>query len=93
MRVACEIDNIKTLKKGMKITLAIDDKNTLNVMQHIYNFMDKPLIVDFGIDGAEQQARLQQISPEQRKKIYALFRDISSYTGNSPESEKENMKT
>ena len=93
MRVACEIDNIKTLKKGMKITLAIDDKNTLNVMQHIYNFMDKPLIVDFNIDGAEQQARLQQISPEQRKKIYALFRDISNYTGNSAENEKENMKT
>jgi len=76
----------------MKITLAIDDKNTLNVMQHIYNFMDKPLIVDFGIDGAEQQARLQQISPEQRKKIYALFRDIASYTGNTPDNEKETMK-
>lgn len=93
MRVNCEIDNIKTLKKGMKITLAIDDKNTLNVMQHIYNFMDKPLIVDFNIDGEEQQARLKMITPEQRKKIYALFRDIASYTGNSPESEKENMKT
>ena len=92
MRVACEIDNIKTLKKGMKITLAIDDKNTLNVMQHIYNFMDKPLIVDFNIDGEEQQARLNQISPEQRKKIYALFRDIASYTGNTPEDIKETLK-
>lgn len=77
----------------MKITLAIDDKNTLNVMQHIYNFMDKPLIVDFNIDGEEQQARLKMITPEQRKKIYALFRDIASYTGNTPENEKENMKT
>lgn len=93
MRVTCEIDNIKTLKKGMKITLAIDDKNTLNVMQHIYNFMDKPLIVDFNIDGEEQQARLKMITPEQRKKIYALFRDIASYTGNTPENEKENLKT
>lgn len=93
MRVNCEIDNIKTLKKGMKITLSIDDKNTLNVMQHIYNFMDKPLIVDFNIDGEEQQARLKMITPEQRKKIYALFRDIASYTGNTPENEKENLKT
>lgn len=92
MRVNCEIDNIKTLKKGMKITLAIDDKNTLNVMQHIYNFMDKPLIVDFSIDGEEQQARLKMITPEQRKKIYALFRDIANYTGDSPEHIKETLK-
>lgn len=92
-RFKCEIDNIKTLKKGMEITLTIDDKSTLNVMQHIYNFMDKPLIVDFSIDEAEQQARLNRIRPEQRKKIYALFRDISAYTGNSPENEKENLKT
>ena len=54
--------------------------------------MDKPLIVDFSIDGAEQQARLQQISPEQRKKIYALFRDIANYTGDSPEHIKETLK-
>lgn len=93
MRVACEIDNIKTLKKGMKITLAIDDKNTLNVMQHIYNFMDKPITIELLIDDEEQAIRLQQITPEQRKKIYALFRDIASYTGNTPENEKENMKT
>lgn len=93
MRVACEIDNIKTLKKGMKITLSIGEKEVPAVMKDIYRFMDKPLVVDFTIDAAEQQARLNQISPEQRKKIYALFRDISAYTGNSPENEKENMKT
>lgn len=93
MRVACEIDNIKTLKKGMKITLSIGEKEMPAVMKDIYRFMDKPLIVDFNIDAAEQQARLNQISPEQRRKIYALFRDISNYTGNSTENEKENMKT
>ena len=93
MRVACEIDNIKTLKKGMKITLSIGEKEMPAVMKDIYRFMDKPLVVDFNIDAVEQQTRLNQISPEQRKKIYALFKDIASYTGNSPESEKENMKT
>ena len=93
MRVVCEIDNIKTLKRGMKITLSIGDKEVSDVMKNIYRFMDKPLIVDFSIDGEEQQARLKMITPEQRKKIYALFRDISAYTGNSHENEKENMKT
>ena len=93
MRVNCEIAQINTLKKGMKIVLSIGEKETYSVMKQIYNFMNKPLIVDFNIDGEEQQVRLQQISPEQRKKIYALFRDISNYTGNSTENEKENMKT
>jgi len=68
VRFKCEIDNIRTLKKGMKLTLSLDDEQTREIMKHIYNFMDKPLIVDFNIDGEEQQARLQQISPEQRKR-------------------------
>ena len=93
MKVNCEIDTVNTLKKGMKIVLSIPHDERQDVLRQIHNFMDKPLIVDFNIDGEEQQARLQQISPEQRKKIYALFRDIASYTGNTPENEKENMKT
>lgn len=92
VRVNCEIDTVNTLKKGMKIVLSIPHDERQEVLKHIHNFMDKPLAVDFNIDGAEQQARLQQISPEQRKKIYALFRDIASYTGNSAENEKETMK-
>lgn len=92
MHIDCEIAQITTLKKGMKIIIAIDDDNTPRVMQQIHNFMDKPLQVDFRVDGEEQRERLQQISPEQRKKIYALFKDISSYTGNTADNEKETMK-
>lgn len=92
MLINCEIAQITTLKKGMKIILSIDDDGTPKVMQQIHNFMDKPLQVDFRVDGEEQRERLQQISPEQRKKIYALFRDIASYTGNTPDNEKETMK-
>lgn len=33
MKFKCEIDNVKTLKKGMKITLAIDNKQTIEVMK------------------------------------------------------------
>lgn len=34
----------------------------------------------------------RRLSPEQRKKIYATFRDISNYTGHMPEEIKELMK-
>lgn len=92
MKFKCEIDNVKTLKKGMKITLAIDDKQTIDVMKNIYNFMDKPITVELLVDEIEQKERLKQITPEQRKKIYAILRDIEAYTGENIESLKEDTK-
>lgn len=92
MKFNCEIDNIKTLKKGMKITLTIDNKQTIEVMKHIYNFMDKPITVELLIDTKEQKERLKQITPEQRKKIYAILRDIEAYTGENIENLKEDTK-
>jgi len=73
VRFKCEIDNIRTLKKGMKLTLSLDDEQTREIMKHIYNFMDKPITIDLLIDEQEQRERLKQITSEQRKKIYANF--------------------
>lgn len=92
MKIKCEIDNIRTLRKGMKLTLAISDKETKEVMKSIYNFMDKPITVEFLIDADEYAERLKQITPEQRKKIYAIYRDIASYTGEDIESIKAETK-
>jgi hypothetical protein len=88
----CNIKDVYTLKKGMKITLAIDNKQTIEVMKHIYNLMDKPIIVELLVDEKEQKERLKQITPEQRKKIYAIIRDIANYIGDSLENTKENLK-
>lgn len=93
MNVNCEIDNIKTLKKGMKITLAINEKETPKVMKGIYNFMDKPVIVDFLINTDKTRQLMKQISPEQRKKIYAILRDMESYTGDSQDNLKQWLKS
>lgn len=76
----------------MKITLAIDDENTISVMKDIYNFMDKPLEVELLIDSAEEVERLKQITPDQRKKIYATIKDIATYIGDDTESIKNNLK-
>lgn len=92
MEVPCEIDNIKTLKNGMKITLQVDDENVKEVMKEIYNFMDRNLLVDFVINAELEQQKLETISPEQRKKIYAIFGDMAESTGSNKEYIKENMK-
>jgi len=88
----CAIDNHRGVKNGLKITLHIEEEEQLKVLQNLSNFMKKPLIVDIRIDEKEQRQRLSQISPEQRKKIYALFRDIADYTGDNVEAVKINTK-
>jgi len=92
MQFPAEIDNIKTLKNGMKITIAIEDENVKEVLQHVYNFIDKPLEIGLEVDAAEREKELNQISGPQRKKIYALFRDIGQELGYDTESMKQEMK-
>ena len=93
MKIKCELDQVKTLKKGMKITLAVPDEHVRETMKHIYNFMDMPLQVEVLTDIDKQKERFLQISPDQRKKIYALFNDIANYSGDSKDNVKHNMKT
>lgn len=92
MKFPCEIENVKTLKKGMKIVLAIEKDNVREVMKHLHNFMDRPIVADFLIDAQEVKKRMEAISEEQRKKIYALLRDIADYVGDSVDSVKIEMK-
>lgn len=92
MNIPCEIDNVKTLKKGMKITLAVDDENVKEVMKDIYNFIDRSLVVNIGINADVEQDKLNQISPDQRKKIYALIKDIANTTGGHKDYVKDNLK-
>lgn len=92
MKFACEIDNIRTLKKGSKITLSLNDKQSKEVLKHMFNFMDKPIMVELFVDEKEQQERLKQISQEQRGKIYAIYKDIENFTGQNEESIKEQTK-
>lgn len=92
MKVTCEIDNTRTLKKGMTITLRLNDVARLEALRHIANFMDKPIIAELNIDSEEQKDRLSRINPDQRRKTYALFKDIADYTGDNTEAIKINMK-
>ena len=92
MKFKCEIDNVRTIKKGAKITFTIPEEQKKEFMQYIVNFDGYPLTLEVLTDAAEQQKKLLQISPEQRKKIYAIIKDIAEYTGNGLENDKQTMK-
>jgi hypothetical protein len=93
VRFNAEIDDYRGLKKGgMKVTLVLDSRNEDILTPCIKNFRDKPLIIEMNIDTPEQLERLKQISSEQRKKIYAILKDISKHTGQNIEAVKEELK-
>jgi hypothetical protein len=92
MKIACEIDTIHTLKKGMKIVIAINEQETAKVMKDIYTFMQKPIMVDLLVDADKAKELMKQITPEQRKKVYAILKDMESYLGESQDNLKEQLK-
>lgn len=92
MLVKCAIESYRGVKNGLKVVLHIEEKEKLNFIKHLHNFESKPLEVDFRIDDAEQRLRLSMISPEQRRKVYAILKDIADHIGDNLEAVKMNMK-
>ena len=91
MKFKCEVDNVRTLKKGMKITLAIDEDDTKEVMKNIYNFMDKSVSVDLLVDEEKELEKMNWITGKQRKKIFALIKDIANHIVEDKESVREQV--
>ena len=91
MQIPCEIDQVRTLKKGMKIILAIDEEHVKETLKDIHNFMDRELIVNIDIDAEKEQSKLSMITPDQRKKIFAIIKDIANNTGVDKEYAREEL--
>lgn len=92
MQINCTIDNHRSTKKGLKITLHLDEKAKKEAMRHLHEFEDMPLTVTLDINAKERMAILSRITDEQRKKLYTIFRDIGEATGNTDEDVKLSMK-
>jgi len=84
---------VNTLKEGLKLTVYIDKEGRKKVLERIHNFIDMPLLIDMGIDSPKREQQLGQISPGQRKKIYAIFQNIDQYSGQGVDSIKSEMKS
>ena len=54
--------------------------------------MDKPITVEILIDDDKYKEKLSQITPDQRKKVYAILGDIENHTGMDLESLKRETK-
>ncbi len=82
----------ETMEDG-KITAVRDNGSSTDIMVRVDNADLAAEIMDKQIKNVSLQlVDGRTLSPEQRKKIYATLRDISQYTGYTPEETKEVMK-
>lgn len=76
-----------------KITAIRDNGNSTDIVVRVNNAHLAAVVMEKKITGVTLQLLDGRIlSPDQRRKIYATIRDISGYTGYTPEETKEVMK-
>lgn len=92
MKFSCEIQTFSTIKKGSRITLALDDEATEIVLKGIQNYNKLPLTCELAVDVEQRKEQLAQINPDQRAKTYAIIKDIAAWMGDSPDSVKLELK-
>lgn len=88
MRVKCELEQVVQLKTKGKVVFNFDKQHA----GMFTNFTDKPLTIEILVDEPSQRERLAQISGDQRRKVYALVKDIANFLGDSVEATKDNLK-
>lgn len=89
MRVKCELEKVTQLKTKGKAEFSFDKKYA----GYFTNFTDKALTIEILVDEDEQARRLTMISPDQNRKIHALFRNIAKHIGENEENTKEILKS
>ena len=88
-----ELKNITSMKQGTKITLYLDDEdNQLDEVIELHRLKNVPVLFGIKQDIEKTDELSQLITDEQRKKIYALIKDIANEMGETLEQSKENLK-
>lgn len=92
VEIKCDISGYTAGKRGGKITFTLNAEQAKKLETVYANFRDKPILLQIGIDVPERLKQLGQITDDQRKKIYALLKDIGNSFGEEEQNCKENMK-
>ena len=92
VEIKCNISGYTAGKRGGKLVFSLDVDQAKRLESVFANFRDKPLRVQIDVDAKERLKQLGTITEDQRKKIYALLKEISVHFGETVESCKESMK-
>lgn len=93
MKIECEIQAVRTSKKGDTMTVFIPKEHRELVVKHIMAFIEKPITMEILIDGKKVLEEMDQISEEQRKKAYLLIKKFADEYGDTADNTKELLKS
>lgn len=93
MKIECEIQAVRTSKKGDTMTVFIPKEHRELVVKHIMAFIEKPITMEIMIDSKKVLAEMDQITEEQRKKVYLLIKKFANEYGDTADNVKELLKT
>ena len=91
MQVKCEYATGNFLKTGGKHTFVFDDENMELITDYLNRTRKMPLLLTVDVDVPGRQAQMAQISGEQRRKIFALVKDIANFVGDDNDSMRNNL--
>lgn len=88
----CMMNNYYSGEKGGKLSLRLSPEEAKKFEPALTNFHGKPLLLTIDIDAPKMVEQLKMITDEQRKKVYALFKDIGNHFGYELEEAKNTIK-
>lgn len=92
MKIECEIQSVRTSKKGDTMTVFIPKEHRQLVVEHIMKFIEKPVTLEILVNTQKVLENMDRITEDQRKKCYALFKDFAKEYGDTSENVKELLK-
>lgn len=92
MKIECEIQSVRTSKKGDTMTVFIPKEHRQLVVEHIMKFIEKPVTIEILVNAQKVIEDMNRITEDQRKKCYALFKDFAKEYGDTAENVKELLK-
>ena len=92
LSTVCIIESLRAKKKGATFLVILDDGAIGKVTKEIKLFRKIPIEMELQVDTEKFKEEMDSIQLEQRKKIYAIFRDIGRHTGQVDEDVKMTMK-
>lgn len=77
MKFQGELKNVNVQKKGIKMVIFIETEDKGEVLNHISEFIEKPITHEILIDSKKIVENFDIITDDQRKKVYALVKDFA----------------
>jgi hypothetical protein len=89
-----KISRVTATAKKAEAVIVLDpaNQNHDKAIKQLNNFIDRPIDLILNVNAADVLEEMERITPEQNKKLHALWGDIAEFIGDIPADVKEQWK-